>query len=93
MNTKVARVFNRPDNSQVRVTAQVMFGSGLHASIDVMVHRRLGDEEPWDLLSGDFPQGFKEMSRADYMLTGRPDKFKYASIGELLGTINMLGLS
>lgn len=89
--TKVTQIIERKDGSQVKIVASLMFGSGLHSSIDTYVHRRDSEEHEW-VLCGDKPHpDWRKMSIDDYIKNGRSEMLKAVSPGEILKARSQLG--
>lgn len=70
---KVERIIDRQDGSQVKITAEVMHGSGLSSSIGYYALHRNRPNQEWSYLS----------DRAKKSPTGAGD---FVTTGEILGT-------
>jgi len=89
--TKVTQVLQRKDGSEVRIVANAMYGTGLHMSVDVYVHRRPSPESDWELCS-DMPHpNWRTMSVAEYIERGRSPKLQAVTHGEILKVASMIG--
>ena len=69
--TKVTKVMQRDDGSQVKLVAQAYFGAGLHRSVGVDVFRRPSPDCNWTLC-GDQPHpDWRTMAVDEYCKHGR----------------------
>lgn len=89
--TKASQVFRRPDGSEVRITAQIMFGAGLAASTDVCVHHRESPAHPWRMCSNRPHPAWRQMLVDDYAKHGRSEALRVATAGEILRVVSLLG--
>jgi len=89
--TKFTQIIKRPCGSEVRIVATAMFGLGLHQSVDIFVHKRENKNAPWQLCNDKPCQGWKSMSREDYIKHGRSEMLNTVSPGEIMKTIQMIG--
>lgn len=88
-NTAI-RVIHRHDGTQIKIVAERFGGIFYEESFAFHVRRRACGQTSWQLL-GDRPaEGWKEMSREDYLAYGRPEIFSFVTYGEILGTIRAL---
>lgn len=90
--TKAVVTVTRFDGSQARITTQgwanVITGN---VEISTFVHARPDDRSPWVFCSTSPQQGFKLMSRLDYIVRGRSAQLQAVTAGELLKVVNLLG--
>lgn len=89
--TKIQKIFVREDGSEAKIIAESMFGKGLHHSANVTVFRRESAAHAWQLCGDQLHPDWRSMSVDEYTKSGRPEMFKYVSIGEILSMVNMLG--
>lgn len=68
-----------------------MFGEGLQRSIDVYALRRESPESEWVLLNDRPTQGWKNMSREEYLKNGRSEMLQAVSHAEILKLTGMIG--
>lgn len=86
----VTKIIQRPDGSEVKITATAMFGAGLARSVDVFVHRRETPEHHWRLCSDRPHPDWRQMSVDEYIAGGRSEMLQAASSGEILQVASML---
>jgi hypothetical protein len=89
--TKVTKVLLRPDGSQVRIVAEIMFGAGLHPSTDVTVFKRDNESQPWKLCNDRPAEGWKQMPLSEYISRGRSEVLRTVSHGEIFAVAALLG--
>ncbi len=87
------QILQRPDGSEVRLLAQAYFGLGLHCSIGVDVFHRATPANAWQLASDRPHPDWRTMSVDEYVKRGRCEKFRVASIGEILKASHTLRTS
>jgi hypothetical protein len=81
---KAIEVLTRADGSEVKITAEVMHGLGLQASIDVHVHYRKSAFHVWKLANNRPHPDWRKMPVADYVSHGRSEMLTLATPGEIL---------
>lgn len=83
--TRLARIVQRGDGSQVKIVATdcsgPFFDVGKHVQVDV--YRRSSDAEGWKLCSDRPHPNWRSMSVDEYNKHGRCEKFQAASHGEI----------
>lgn len=89
--TKVTQILQRQDGSEVRITAETMFGAGLHPSLDIVVHKRGSPTQPWVLCNDRPHPDWRTMSVDDYVKFGRSEALQTVNHGEILKVANQLG--
>ena len=85
--SKLARILQRVDGSEVRITATAMYGAGLTRSVDVYVHRRESSDRIWKLCSDRPHPSWREMSVDEYIKHGRSEMLQAVSHGEILKVV------
>lgn len=89
--TKVTKIIQRDDGSEVKIVAQAYFGSGLHRSVGVDVFRRADPNSNFELCNDRPHPDWKTMPVEEYCRHGRSEKFQAASNGEILGVASLIG--
>ena len=87
---KATKIIQRPDGSEIRITAEAMFGAGLHRSVDVYVHHRKTCLDTWQLANDRPHPDWRKMSVDEYTKFGRSEKLQLAKPGEILKVIHSL---
>lgn len=89
--SRITRIFQREDGSEIRIVAENGNPCWLPPSIDYYVHRRESSDDAWTLC-GDRPDpNWREMSVAEYLERGRSEVFQVLSHGEILQTLSAIG--
>lgn len=89
--TKVTQTLPRENGSEVRIIAEIYFGSGLAESIHVMVHRRDNASDDWKLCNDRLPN--RDWNGVDdYIKNGRSEVLQTVTPIEILKVINMLDI-
>lgn len=88
---KITKYLTRGDGSEVRIIAQAFTGSGLHQSVNVMVHRRASPTDEWDYCSDQPHPDWRRMRVAEYIKRGRSPMLQTVTIGELLMVTRLIG--
>lgn len=89
--TKSTLVLQRDDGSEARIVATAFFGSGLHRSVDVYVHRRRNSKAQWELCSNTPHPNWRTMSVAEYIEHGRSPMLCAVTPGEILRAVSIVG--
>lgn len=89
--TKITRIFERSDNSEVKIVAEEFIGAGLTRSIGYYIHRRDKPGQEWTLCGNTPHPEWRTMSVDEYRRVGRPEMLRFVSWGEILQTISMIG--
>lgn len=89
--TKITQVFQRKDGSEARIVATACYGSGLHLSVDVYVHRRESREHNWQLCSNRPHPDWRSMSVDEYVRRGRSEMLQAVSPAEIMKVKSAIG--
>ena len=89
--TKISKIINRPDGSEVRIVAFAAFGAGLTRSIGVYVHRRESPAHDWTLCNDRPHPDWRTMSVDEYIKRGRSEMLQAVSHSEILKLTNAIG--
>lgn len=89
--TKITQVFQRKDGSEARIVATACYGSGLHFSVDVYVHRRESPAHTWQLCSNRPHPDWRSMSVNEYVRHGRSEMLQAVSPGEIMKVKSAIG--
>ena len=89
--TKITQVFQRKDGSEARIVATACYGSGLHLSVDVYVHRRESPAHTWQLCSNRPHPDWRSMSVNEYVRHGRSEMLQTVSPGEIMKVKSAIG--
>lgn len=89
--TKVTKILQRADGSEVKIVAQEFDGL-FTSSIGVDVFHRESVNHPWVLASNRPDPAWRQMSVDEYVKRGRSEMLKKASPAEILSVTRMIGL-
>lgn len=89
--TKITQFLHRSGGNEVRIVAEAFYGSGLHRSVGVMVHKRENVNSNWILCSNTPHPNWRAMSVDEYNQNGRSPMLQNVSSGELLRAMSLIG--
>ena len=84
MSMKLERLIARPDGSQIKIVTELWLNLFGNDAIHQYVLRRPSKEDPWHCCSSTPALNWRDMSVDEYVRSGRPEMFRYASHGELM---------
>lgn len=87
---RVEKALQRGDGSEVKIVAQMMYGAGLHCSIDVYVLQRESAAHPWHSTSNRPHPDWHSMSVDEYARRGRSEILTLVSHAEILKVVQEL---
>lgn len=89
--SEVEALITREDGSQVKIKASTCYNINGHNSAWLDVFRRENSSAKWKLCSDRKHPDWRTMSVDRYVKEGRSEQLQYATPGEILKAISMLG--